>query len=79
MCCDDAATQTHSRFVDDQRLPWRHRPLRRSKDNFAFFGGNALDAFELADGYAADAEARRLLDGLGLRWDPAERSVGPSE
>jgi ATPase subunit of ABC transporter with duplicated ATPase domains len=34
------------------------------------------DAFEHADGYAAESEARRLLAGLGLRKDRAERPVG---
>jgi ATPase subunit of ABC transporter with duplicated ATPase domains len=36
----------------------------------------AHDAFEHADGYAADAEARRLLDGLGLRSDRADAPLG---
>ena len=36
----------------------------------------AHDAFEHADGYAAESEARRLLAGLGLRRDRAERPVG---
>jgi len=36
----------------------------------------AHDAFEHADGYAAEAEARRLLAGLGLRPDRADRPIG---
>ena len=36
----------------------------------------AHDAFEHADGYAADAEARRLLAGLGLRADRADKPIG---
>ena len=35
----------------------------------------AHDAFEHADGYAAESEARRLLAGLGLRSDRAERPI----
>jgi len=36
----------------------------------------AHDAFEHAGGYAAESEARRLLAGLGLRADRAERPLG---
>ncbi|MBA2283321.1 MAG: ATP-binding cassette domain-containing protein [Actinomycetota bacterium] len=36
----------------------------------------AHDDFEHAGGYAAESEARRLLAGLGLAADRAERSVG---
>ncbi len=35
----------------------------------------AHDAFEHAGGYAAESEARRLLAGLGLRSDRAERPI----
>jgi ATPase subunit of ABC transporter with duplicated ATPase domains len=35
----------------------------------------AHDAFEHADGYAAESEARRLLAGLGLRSDRADRPI----
>ena len=38
--------------------------------------GRAHDAFEHAGGYAAEAEARRLLSGLGLRRDRADRPIG---
>ncbi|MGH9138985.1 MAG: ABC-F family ATP-binding cassette domain-containing protein, partial [Acidimicrobiales bacterium] len=34
------------------------------------------DRFEHKGGYAADAEARRLLDGLGLRADRADLPIG---
>jgi ATPase subunit of ABC transporter with duplicated ATPase domains len=36
----------------------------------------AHDAFEHADGYAAESEARRLLAGLGLRADRADKPIG---
>src|SRR5919106_1477676 len=35
----------------------------------------AHDRFEHADGYAAEAEAKRLLAGLGLRQDRADTSI----
>ena len=37
--------------------------------------GNAIEDFERRDGYAAEAECRRLLAGLGLRPDRAELSL----
>jgi ATPase subunit of ABC transporter with duplicated ATPase domains len=46
-----------------------------SDRNLARFG-RAQEAFEQADGYAADAEVRRLCAGLGLKADRVDHPVG---
>jgi ATPase subunit of ABC transporter with duplicated ATPase domains len=45
-----------------------------SERNLARFG-RAQEAFEHADGYAADAEVRRLCAGLGLKADRVDHPV----
>jgi ATPase subunit of ABC transporter with duplicated ATPase domains len=46
-----------------------------SDDNIARYS-NAQERFELDGGYAAESEVRRLVDGLGLRGDRLDLTLG---
>jgi ATPase subunit of ABC transporter with duplicated ATPase domains len=59
--------------LEKARVAMEERP---GDDALVAKWSRAHDAFEHADGYAAESEARRLLAGLGLRADRAERPVG---
>jgi ATPase subunit of ABC transporter with duplicated ATPase domains len=59
--------------MEKLRLAMEERP---GDERIVARWSRAHDAFEHADGYAAEAEARRLLAGLGLRSDRADRPIG---
>ncbi|HEX5365055.1 MAG TPA: ABC-F family ATP-binding cassette domain-containing protein [Acidimicrobiales bacterium] len=60
-----------------QRLEERRRAMeaRPGDEEEVARWGRAYDAFEHAGGYAAEAHARRLLAGLGMAGDRADRAL----
>jgi ATPase subunit of ABC transporter with duplicated ATPase domains len=58
--------------MDELRLKMEAQP---GDDRLVAKWSRAHDRFEHAGGYAAESEARRLLAGLGLRSDQAERPL----
>ncbi len=57
--------------LEKLRLQVEEEPSERNLARFA----RAQDAFEQADGYAAEAEVRRLCAGLGLKADRVDHPV----
>lgn len=57
--------------VEKLRLAMEEDPTDANLVRFA----RAQEAFEAADGYAAEAEVRRICAGLGLRGDRVDRQV----
>ena len=80
---DDTNCLTHvlsGRGLDeavDEPREAPHRASRRTPPtrNIARFS-DAQERFEIDGGYAAESEVRRLVDGLGLRSDRLELTLG---